>query len=183
MGDHHHKPGTTRREIGRFIGSTAAVVANPPPKAHYGGNVWKSRRCCCGAGGGGRFVRGSGGWWRCMVEVAAVMRVRVVTVAAMATVVAAGVWCQLCRGRKEGGEWRLWWWRQRGEVAAALVVPTAGGGAWRWWMVDLIDRATGRHFWGSPEKFAGKLFRRRQSAGDGGRRWWWPACGWRGGRE
>nr|GEW15940.1 hypothetical protein [Tanacetum cinerariifolium] len=58
------------------------------------------------------------------------MRVRVVTVAAMATVVAAGMWCRLCRGRK-GGEWRLWWcckwWWQRGEVAAALVVPAAGG--------------------------------------------------------
>nr|GEX97952.1 retrovirus-related Pol polyprotein from transposon TNT 1-94 [Tanacetum cinerariifolium] len=76
--------------------------------------------------------------------------------------------------------YRLWWYSSGGwyswwcmaTVAAAMVEKS--GGASRRWVVDLVDRDTGRHFWGSSEKFAGKLFRRRQSAGDGGG---WPAAG------
>nr|GEW54365.1 hypothetical protein [Tanacetum cinerariifolium] len=58
-------------------------------------------------------------------------------------------------------------WRWRGDGGAGGyggVLPMAtvvaagankGGGAWRRLVVDLIDRATGRHFSGSPENFSG----------------------------
>nr|GEX33791.1 hypothetical protein [Tanacetum cinerariifolium] len=115
------------------------------------------RRQWCGDGGGGRM----------MVETN-------VGVASIGCDGGGGCGCSGSRGGVGGHGGVMerltrWWW-QRGEVAAALVVLAAGGGAWRWWMVDLIDRATGRHFWGSPKKFAEKLFRRRRVAGDGGGR-------------
>nr|GEW80914.1 hypothetical protein [Tanacetum cinerariifolium] len=57
---------------------------------------------------------------------------------------------------------------------ATVVAATAnkGGGAWRRWVVELIDRDTGSHFGvrrkRSPKKFFG---------GGGGRRWWWLTGG------
>nr|GFB30348.1 hypothetical protein [Tanacetum cinerariifolium] len=60
-----------------------------------------------------------------------------------------------------------------GTVAAALVVPAVGGDAWLWWMVDPIDRDTGRHFWGSPENFFGGGSRPEMVVA--GQRW--PAAG------
>nr|GEX55416.1 hypothetical protein [Tanacetum cinerariifolium] len=63
------------------------------------------------------------------------------------------------------------WWLRGLEVGGVVGGGGSGGcygGACRRWVADLIDRDTRRHFWGSPEKFAEKLFRRRRS-------WWWPA--------
>nr|GEW33584.1 hypothetical protein [Tanacetum cinerariifolium] len=60
-------------------------------------------------------------------------------------------------------------------VAMATVVATVankGGGAWRRWVVDLIDRDTGSHFGVRWQRSLKKFF-------GGGRRWWWLAgCGW-----
>nr|GEU87385.1 reverse transcriptase domain-containing protein [Tanacetum cinerariifolium] len=63
--------------------------------------------------------------------------------------------CGGCGG-VSGVEWgvvMMGLWRQRvelvvvpGTVATAMVVSATGGGAWRWWMVDLIDRDTGSIF-------------------------------------
>nr|GEZ10743.1 hypothetical protein [Tanacetum cinerariifolium] len=64
-------------------------------------------------------------------------------------------------------------------VPADMVVPVVEGGsrgAWRQWVVNRIDRETGRHFWGSPENFP-------VAATDGG----WPevvvVAGGKGGRS
>nr|GEU93027.1 hypothetical protein [Tanacetum cinerariifolium] len=71
-------------------------------------------------------------------------------------------------------------------AAMATVVAAAankGGGAWRRWVVDLIDRDTGNHFRvrrkRSPKNFFDDGSRRRVAGSGGG----WPAAGWWGGRD
>nr|GFB94714.1 hypothetical protein [Tanacetum cinerariifolium] len=60
----------------------------------------------------------------------------------------------------------------------------SGGGAWRQWVVDLVDRDTRNHFGVrrkiSPENFFGGGSRPEMVAGGGGGR---PAAGEEGGRE
>nr|GFB69622.1 hypothetical protein [Tanacetum cinerariifolium] len=60
----------------------------------------------------------------------------------------------------------------------------SGGGAWRRWVVDLVDRDTRNHFGVrrkiSPKNFSGGGSRPEMVAGGGGG---WPAAGEEGGRE
>nr|GFB07691.1 hypothetical protein [Tanacetum cinerariifolium] len=71
-------------------------------------------------------------------------------------------------------------------AAMATVVAAAankGGGAWRRWVVDLIDSDTGSHFGvrlkRSPKNFSGGGSRRRVAGSGGG----WAAADWWGGKE
>nr|GEX21364.1 hypothetical protein [Tanacetum cinerariifolium] len=52
-------------------------------------------------------------------------------------------------------------------ATAVAAVANKGGGAWRRWVVDLIDRDTGSHFG----------VRRKTFSAAGGRKWWWLAGG------
>nr|GEW22886.1 retrovirus-related Pol polyprotein from transposon TNT 1-94 [Tanacetum cinerariifolium] len=70
-------------------------------------------------------------------------------------------------------------------VAAAVGVSGVGGGLvmemWRLGCMATVggesDRSgDGKCFWGSPKKFAGKLFRWRRPAAGGWKWWWWPAA-------
>nr|GEV59574.1 reverse transcriptase domain-containing protein [Tanacetum cinerariifolium] len=77
-------------------------------------------------------------------------------------------------------------------VAAAFGFSGVGGGVvmemWRLGCMATVggesDRSgDGKCFWGSPEKFTGKLFRWLRLAAGGRKWWWWPAAGVVGGER
>nr|GEU83666.1 reverse transcriptase domain-containing protein [Tanacetum cinerariifolium] len=201
MRDHHHKPDTTmvrlwwllwvrqppQQKIRIFLSSTVTVAANLPSTVrHDGGSYRKSHRYCGGLVGDGGAMDGDGSagtvigvvltkWieWRCKGKggggdgAVTVVRVKMMVPrrwcgGAAADRSVAGIWPEKGGGKSGGCH----------GGASCL------GGAWRWWMVDLIDRATGSHFWGSPENFSGGGDWRRVAGSGGGRGEGWLAGGW-----
>nr|GFA85639.1 hypothetical protein [Tanacetum cinerariifolium] len=141
------------------------------------GSGWKSRCCgCCGGVSGG----GGCGWLEAEMMVPAGKAAGCVSGGGGDEGVGGVGWCD-SGVRERVVLQRRWWLSFPAAAVSGDRKKFSGGGAWRRWVVDLVDRDTRNHF-GVRQKISPKKLFGGGRPATGGRRWW-PAGGWLVGRE